>query len=254
MSFQGLTSKFSVRTRIVAIAFIPVLGLLANGIAFSFGEAEVEAAFRSVAQANGLAETSRDFKGALDVMRVSAADFAARPSQELIKSFQTAHAVALNSLGMVEGSISLAKKNELSSLSNRVQDLLANFNLLGSEQQSLGFTESEGIRARMHQAGTAVERLINEDMSWLRESDVQKLLVSLLTMRRYEVEFRLHHDQRVQQAFLDEVTNFNTMFDRMIGAPIMKEQLAEQVKTYAETSPNGSRVPRARAHTSPRSI
>jgi methyl-accepting chemotaxis protein len=87
----------------------------------------------------------------------------------------------------------------------------------------------------MHKAGTAVERLINEDMSWLRESDVQKLLISLLTMRRYEVEFRLHHDQLVQQAFLDEVQNFKKMFDGMIGAPVMKEQLAEQVKTYAET-------------------
>jgi len=235
MNFQRLISNISVRTRIVAIAIIPVIGLMANGLAFTFGEAEVEGAFRSVAQANSLSDTSRDFKGALDAMRVSAAEFAGRPSRELIKSFMDAHALALNSLGMVEGSISVSKSNELSSLSNRVQDLLANFNLLVSEQESLGFNESEGIRARMHQAGTAVERLINEDLSWLRESDVQKLLISLLTMRRHEVEFRLHHDQRVQQAFQDEVQNFNKMFDGMIGAPIMKEQLAGQVKAYAET-------------------
>jgi methyl-accepting chemotaxis protein len=230
----SLISKFSVRTRITAIAFIPVIGLLANGLAFTTGEAEVENAFASVGHANALGDGSRDFKGALHAMRASAVDFAARPTTELIKSFQEAHAHALSSLGTVEAMVPVSEKSELSSLSQRVQDVLANFSLLISEQQSLGFTESDGIRGRMHQAATAVERLINEDMSWLRETDVQKLLVSLLSMRRYEVEFRLHHNPAVQRAFLDEMKNFNKVFDQIIGAAILKEQISQQVKSYAD--------------------
>jgi methyl-accepting chemotaxis protein len=235
MTFQGLISKFSVRTRIIAIAFIPVIGLLANGLAFTFGEAEVEGAFRSVGQANSLADTSRDFKGALDVMRVSAWDFSARPTRELIKTFQDAHELALRSLRTVEASVSASEQDEISSLPVRVKVLMASFTQLISQQEKLGYTESDGVRRRMQEAGKAVERLLHEDMSWLRESDVQKLLLSLMTMRRFEVEFRLNRNPQVRNAFADEAQNFNKMFDGMIGAAIMKEQLAAQVKTYADT-------------------
>jgi methyl-accepting chemotaxis protein len=152
MTFHRLISKLSVRTRIITIAFIPVLGLLANGLAFTSGETEVQSAFGSVGEANALADASRDFKGAVHAMRASTVDFAARPSRELIKSFQDAHALSLNSLATLEALVAASEKSELSLLSHRVQDLLANFNLLISEQQSLGFSESEGIRARMQQA------------------------------------------------------------------------------------------------------
>src|SRR5918994_7176037 len=64
MTFHRLISKLSVRTRIITIAFIPVLGLLANGLAFTSGETEVQSAFGSVGEANALADASRDFKGA----------------------------------------------------------------------------------------------------------------------------------------------------------------------------------------------
>ena len=47
------------------------------------------------------------------------------------------------------------------------------------------------MRNRMTQAAAAVERIIHEDMSWLRRDRAHKLLISLLTMRRYEAEYRL---------------------------------------------------------------
>ncbi len=53
----------------------------------------------------------------------------------------------------------------------------ANFTDLAKEQESLGFTDREGTRALMREAGTAVERVINEDMSWLAEADRDKLTV-----------------------------------------------------------------------------
>src|SRR2546423_13729306 len=75
-----LISRISVRTRIVAIAVIPVIGFLANGIAFTSGEAEVGGAFQSAQQAAALADASREFKVALTSMRMSAKEFAAQPS------------------------------------------------------------------------------------------------------------------------------------------------------------------------------
>ena len=57
-----LISRVSVRTRIVAIAVIPVIGFLANGIAFTSGETEVDGAFASALQAAALADASRGRK------------------------------------------------------------------------------------------------------------------------------------------------------------------------------------------------
>ena len=74
-----LVSRVTVRTRIIIIAMIPVIGFLANGVAFMTAQSEVEAAFRSVAQAAEVAEASREFKMALTAMRMSAKEFAARP-------------------------------------------------------------------------------------------------------------------------------------------------------------------------------
>ena len=44
---QGLFTTISVRSRIVAIAVIPVVGFLANGLAFTSGETQVGKSFES---------------------------------------------------------------------------------------------------------------------------------------------------------------------------------------------------------------
>ena len=36
-----------------------------------------------------------------------------------------------------------------------------------------------------------MERIVNEDMSWLSDADQKKILIPLMLMRRYEVEYRL---------------------------------------------------------------
>ncbi|MET0669221.1 MAG: hypothetical protein ABWY66_04400 [Xanthobacteraceae bacterium] len=46
----------------MVLAVIPLLGFLANGTAFTTGQAEVENEFNSVKQANTLSETSHDLK------------------------------------------------------------------------------------------------------------------------------------------------------------------------------------------------
>ena len=235
MTFRRLISRLSVRTRIIVIAAIPVIGFLANGIAFTSGEKEVERAFATVRQADALAEASRDFKSALELMRISAWDFATRPNPDLVKTFQDAHSLALKSLEIIERSVPPAEREEIGVLPRRVNALMANFVNLLTEQERLGFTEADGIRRRMSDAAAAVERLINQDMSWLQPMDALKLLNSLLTMRRYEAEFRLNRVQLVQQQFQEEFKRFNTTFEAVVGAAILKEQLSQQVKTYADT-------------------
>ena len=173
------------------LAAIPLLGFLANGTAFTTGQAEVENEFNSVKQANTLSETSHDLKNALGSMRILVRDFAWQPSNELIQTFEDVHKRALNSLVRVEGSVNAAARAEIEGLRQRLAAGKQRFDHLVDEQKQLGYSDDEGIRQRMREAATAVERIINEDMGWLTKADAQKLLISLVEMRRHESEYRL---------------------------------------------------------------
>ena len=232
-SVQRLASGVSVRARIIAIAVIPVIGFLANGITFISGERDVDSAFDSVQQAAALADASQEFKAAIAAMRVSAKDFVAQPSQQLIKSFETGHELATKNLHLINESVDLRQRENITPFQQRLWELMANFTDLTKEQESLGFTDGEGTRALMREAGTAVERVINEDMSWLAEPDRDKLLFSLLIMRRYEAEYRLERRQPIWESFFQEFRKFNETLDGIIAASVMKESLSDRVKAYS---------------------
>jgi hypothetical protein len=80
----------------------------------------------------------------------------------------------------------------------QLEEIAAQFDDLARHQKILGFTDSEGIRNGMTKAAASVERIIHNDMSWASEGDAHKLLVSLLTMRRYEAEYRLTRSTLMQ--------------------------------------------------------
>jgi len=105
LSFNRSIARISVRTRIIVLAAIPVVGFLVNGIAFTAGEREVENAFRTADRASDLADVSREFRGMLIQMRVRTRDFAMRPTQELIHAFETTHDTAVRTFGVIEAAI-----------------------------------------------------------------------------------------------------------------------------------------------------
>jgi methyl-accepting chemotaxis protein len=66
--FNRLTrplSAISVRTRIIVLAMVPVVGFLATGLNYISGEREVGTAFETVKRSAALADASRDFKSAI---------------------------------------------------------------------------------------------------------------------------------------------------------------------------------------------
>ncbi|MEX2034623.1 MAG: hypothetical protein WEA28_05470, partial [Xanthobacteraceae bacterium] len=235
LSVFRIISGVSVRMRIIVLALIPVIGFLINSIAFTAGESEVAQAFRAAERASDLAEVSSEFRAALTAMRVRTRDFAARPSQELIKSFEAAHANAVHSLATIGSAVDASARLKLVPLKGQLDEIAKQFTGLTRAQEILGFTEADGTRNRMTKAAAAVERIIHEDMSWLSEADAQKLLISLLTMRRYESEYRLTRSTLMQVVFFDEFKNFNKLLDGIVAADIMKQQLAEQLKGYIDT-------------------
>ena len=233
--FYRLVTGTSVRIRIIALAVIPVAGFLINGIAFTVGETEVAQALKTAQRATDLADVSREFRSALIQMRVRTRDFAMRPQDHLIKSFDHAHDSAKRALEAIEAAVDDETRQKLAPLHANLSEIAAQFADLTRNQKILGFSETDGMRSRMAKAGAAVERIIAEDMSWLSETDAQKLLISLLTMRRNEGEYRLTRSTLMQVVFFDGFKDFKKLLDGIIAANIMKSQLADEVKIYADT-------------------
>ncbi len=88
----------------------------------------------------------------------------------------------------------------------------------------------------MTKAAAAVERIIHDDMSWMSEADAHKLLVSLLTMRRYEAEYRLNRSTLMQTMFFDEFKKFQNDRGGGRSAPMaLKRSWPSRSKTYSDT-------------------
>lgn len=229
-----LISSISVRARIIAIAMIPVAGFLTNGFSYSSGEKDVEAAFARFKTAAAVADASRDFKENVSSLRISARDFAARPGTEVIVEFENAHAAALRNLHSIEAAVDAGERERLTPLRNALNHIANNFQRVIAEQRELGFTEEEGLRRQIRDAGNAVERIINDKMTWLGESDSRKLLISLLTMRRYEAEQRVRNTTLAYSMFFEEYKAFNRAFGNIDGTPAMRSELEMQIKAYAD--------------------
>jgi methyl-accepting chemotaxis protein len=228
-------ARLSVRARIIVLGVIPVIGFLTNGSAYLIGDLEVGHAFDSVHRDTAVADASRDLKTGLLMMRAATTEFVARPSSQVVKEFDDGQTQAMTSLGRIEEKLGSASQDAITPLRITVRDLKASFESLVNEQKSLGYTETDGINADLNAASGAIERIIHNDLSWVADVDAAKLLTSLLTMRRDEIEYRLTRARPTEQHFLEEIKHFNLLFESVDGAPSMKQKLNEEVKTYSYT-------------------
>lgn len=233
-SLTRVVFLLSVRARITALAFIPVIGFTVIGMAYITSEQEIENAFETVRSSGALADASRDFKSAISNMRITAKEFATSPGGNKIKTFDESYAIASRSLDTIETSGEATERSEVAALRGRLTELKQKFSALQKEQEKLGFSLGEGIQDRMEKNAAGVERLINEDIPWSTEADQKKLLFSLLIMRRYEADYRLSKKDLSHSMFQHELKTFNETLDKSPGAANLKKQLSDQVKSYAE--------------------
>ncbi len=230
-----LLASLSVRTRIVLLAAIPVLGFLANGLTYFNGEHEIATAFATVNRSGALADASRDFKSSISAMRIIVKDFAAAPSPDLVASFEQDHGLAMINLDTLSASIDQRSAETLVGLRKDLIGLRETFKELVFEQNTLGFTDTTGLQQSLRVAGNAVERILNENMTWLADAEATKLMTALLTMRHHEAEYRLTQSELNHQQFLAAYKRFTDTFALIDGTAEMKAQLENQVKTYADT-------------------
>jgi len=227
-----LSSAVSVRTRLVVLSLVPVFGFAAVGVAYLSSERTVANAFASMQQSSRMAEASRVFKESLAAMQIVVRDYVANPQSSQVSRFGQIHEEALAALKAVQENADEAEKPNLAGLEGRVANLKKQFEVLTAEQDNLGLTEFEGVQGSLRDNGNAMERIVNEDMSWLSESDQRKILTPLMLMRRFEVEYRLSRADSVLSLFKNELAKFEKEFAKIVAADVMKAQLNDQVKMY----------------------
>ena len=230
-----MLTSISVRTRIIALSLIPVLGFVTNGLTYISGENAVGAAFDTFKHSAKLADASRDFKSAISAVRLVVKDFSANPSDNLVVNFDEAHAHAVQNLDTIAASIDMEHAENIESLRKDIAGLRTNFADLVRDQKILGYDETTGLRKDLLVAGNAVERIINENMTWVAEADAQKLMMMLMLMREFEAEYRLTQSELTKQQFFVTYKKFNDTFALIDGTAEMKTALEQQVKTYADT-------------------
>lgn len=230
-----LIRALSVRSRILLIALIPVLGLAATGAAFMVGEREVADAFERYRRADATAAASHRLKEAISQMRIAARDFATDPSDDTIKDFETASLQARNNLAFIERSLDQTERMRIAWIPDRLKDIDGRFAEVVRNQRKLGFSENDGLRRQLHDTGVAVERVINQGIAWLGENEAGKLLVSLLMMRRYEAEQRIKSTSTSYTLFFAEYDNFTNTIKSVAATPEHRVDMEGRVKALADT-------------------
>jgi methyl-accepting chemotaxis protein len=247
MLIRQLFDRLSVRARVAALGVVPIIGFLAYGIAYMASDIEVGRAFDSVRRDNAVVDASSDLKGGLLEMRLATVTFATHPTDAEVKAFDRAQQLAMKSLDRIEASLVGSQQDAITPLRITIRDLKASFESLVNAERALGFNETQGTTADLIAASAAIERIISNELSWVGDHDSAKLLESLLTMRRYEVEYRLSRLRfsmqptmqsaapGTEQHFLDEIKHFNAIFDSVDGPPAAKQKLNKAVQTYSYT-------------------
>lgn len=229
-----LITKLSVRARIIAITLIPVIGFLATALAYVAGEHAVTRALDSVNRASSLADASREFKSSVGSIQAAADSFATLPRSSYLQTLSDAQASAATQFNTIRHLNVEADQADLDDIARTLARLQANFFELRNEYERLGADSDTGIRAKMRRIAAEVEPIISLDMSWLTEATAHKLIESLLSMRRFEAVFMLDRNTDDRAGFGAEFAKFNKILDDVIAAEILKAQIRQTVRNYAD--------------------
>jgi methyl-accepting chemotaxis protein len=230
-----LMTRISVRTRIIGLAMVPVIGFIANGVAFTIGQQEVSSAFANVGTASSLADASREFKIALATMQIAAKDFVSHPSAEPIGNFQSGQALAAESFKIIAASASPFNDNNIALVSQKLGELRLNFDYLTYEQTAQGLTDEEGTRKRLEVAAGQIETIINEGMTSVSDSARESLLLSLLRMRQKEAQYRLNANKPTWELFFADYRMFEEKLQALVADGPVKTELSDRVREYSAT-------------------
>jgi methyl-accepting chemotaxis protein len=232
-SFAQSIASISVRTRIIGLALVPVVGFLANGIAFTAGQSGVTDAFANVGTAAALADASREFKLALASMQIAAKDYVAQPSDERARAFAAAQTLTISNFDKIAAAANGMLPQDIGQVRQRLGELRLSFDSLVKEQKALGYSDNQGTRKGLDDAAAQVEQLISDGIQVLSEAERDWLMLALLMMRRYEAQYRFDRNPATWELFFQSYRSFDEKLSALLVDDQVKAKLGDLVKGYS---------------------
>jgi methyl-accepting chemotaxis protein len=227
-------SRFSVKSRIVAITLVPVIAFIATGLTFIGGEREVGAALDSLRKATAVADAGREFKGAVVTIQAAARGFSDHPRSGYLQLLASAQNSAAEQFARLRQFDVGQDRDDLDAIALTLTHVQENFLQMQREFDRLGTETDAGIRTRLRDTAQQVERVISLDMSWLQGDVSHQMIVNLLAMRRHAAAYMLDRDFADRAAFNAEVGKFIKLIDGAVAAEILKAQIRQTVRDYAQ--------------------
>lgn len=221
----------SVRMRIVLLAVIPVIGFFANGASFDLNERQVGKAFDNSAESRRLIEAGLELKGALATLLDTVREFSAQPSADLIEAFDKAYGIAENDIATLASHSAAEDRGLIGGLGDQLGALRTKFAALADEQTRFGLTNADGIRGRLQAAGAAIDRASTGAAGGL---DDKSLMLSLLTLRRLDFEYRIARTGFIPQLFRGEIEHAAALLQRAGLPGDDRDELAGALAEYGE--------------------
>ena len=232
----------------------PGAGFLANGPAYVAGEHDVDARLGSVRRATALADASREFKSAVGDIQAAARSFAVRAAIELPADAQRRPSRRHRPVHHHPAAEQRRRQTNLAAIERTLARLQGNFGELRNEYERLGADSDTGIRAKLRQAAAEVERIISLDMSWLTEAPPTGWSRACCRCAASRPPSCSTATPTTARASTPNSSKFNKILDGVIAAEILKTQIRQTVRDYADAFDTWLASDREIATASPASI
>ncbi|MCZ7643274.1 MAG: hypothetical protein M5U33_12115 [Pseudorhodoplanes sp.] len=194
------------RSRIIAIAAIPVAGFLVNGTAFHVGETAVETALASDRAAVAMVEASGDLKSAVTSIQSAARSFVAQPRQEMAAQLDNGLKQAVAHFRRIEA-LDLSGRKQTEPVERILNRITFNVTELIKEVNTLGGDESGGIRKELADAPAAIENAVAAAKAGSNFT-ADAIATSLLVLTQREAGYRATGLYDLREKFRAELENF----------------------------------------------
>jgi methyl-accepting chemotaxis protein len=216
--------NFRIRTRMMWLAGVTLVSLIALGAIYLVGDRLMTAASHAADEYGHLEELVRHAEVYTLDMRRKEKDFLLRLETKYAEQYAEVgkktiaildEAAALPVAAMMQG--------DIRKIRDEVVSHMAQFQKVVALQPELGLTEKDGLQGKLRAAVHAVE-------TKLAEANLDPLTVKMLMMRRHEKDFMLRGDEK----YIGDVDKRRAEFDSLLAASAVPAAFKQEVSALMD--------------------
>jgi methyl-accepting chemotaxis protein len=208
-----------IRTRMMWLAGVTLVSLIALGAVYMIGDRLMSAASHTADEYRHLEELVRHAEVNTLDMRRKEKDFLLRSDMKYAEQYAE---VGKKTIAILDEAAAVpaaaAMQADIRKIRGEVESHIAQFQKVVALQQELGLTEKEGLQGNLRAAVHSVE-------TKLAEANLDPLTVKMLMMRRHEKDFMLRGDEK----YIGDVDKRRAEFDGLLAGSAVPAAFKQEV-------------------------